>query len=212
MKTTAHVVIKFTVSWLSPNMGSLYIISKSSTGQCLPKYGQCLPNTTIYRGWTSSLPPTYSGCNPIAKMIQSILAVHAKPHRVIIKGFPVHIRGCELIRAILPRIIPQGRIKMKESKVKKVPFPAVEKIPTEGKYLTKNSRINPKILIEKVEMKEYFVQRFGYEPEEIFFGPPNGSLIYAGPLTEEREFPELSVFDKPATIPHPLQPSLLGDK
>jgi len=99
---------------------------------------------------------------------------------------------------------------MKKGSVKKVPFPPIDGKPVDGKYLTKNSRKDSKTLITKEEMKQDFETRFGYEPEEIFFGKPGGSLIYAGPLTEEREFPELAVIDKPAT-PHPLQPSLIGD-
>ena len=100
---------------------------------------------------------------------------------------------------------------MKKGYVKKVSFPPIDGKPIDGKYLTKNSRKDPKTLITKEEMKQEFVTRFGYEPEEIFFGKPGGSLIYAGPLTKKRVFPELEAYDKPATTVHPLQPSLIGD-
>ena len=37
-------------------------------------------------------------------------------------------------------------------------------------------------------MKKFFKTRFGYDPAEVFYGKPNGSLIYAGPITGIREY------------------------
>lgn len=82
------------------------------------------------------------------------------------------------------------------SKKKKAGPPGNESIPELRKlYLTCNWTAGKDIA------KRKFKIRFAVDPENVFFGPPNGSLIYAGPLPEEEEYPELHVFDKPVTAP-----------
>lgn len=71
-------------------------------------------------------------------------------------------------------------------------------------YYTRNSRIDENTILTKDEMREYFKNRFGYEPQEIFYGKPNGSLIYAGPLTRTPPPRE----EIPANDPGDLQPTL----
>ena len=67
----------------------------------------------------------------------------------------------------------------------KIPFPAIDGKPELGKtYFTKASRTNDKDSTKNEMLKE-FKDRFGYEPEVIFFGKPNGTLLYAGPLTRK---------------------------
>lgn len=75
-----------------------------------------------------------------------------------------------------------------------VSLPAIDGKMSDAKYFTKTSLINDKILITKAQMKAEFKNRFGYFPEEVFYGKPNGSLIFAGPVIET-----------PATLPGDLQ-------
>lgn len=80
----------------------------------------------------------------------------------------------------------------------KVSLPAIDGKMSDAEYFTKSSLINNETLITKDQMKKEFKNRFGYFPEEIFFGKPNGSLIFAGPVIENS--PTL-----PATVPGDLQ-------
>jgi len=63
-------------------------------------------------------------------------------------------------------------------------LPAIDGAMSDATYFVKSSLLDPKTSITKDQMKTAFMNRFGYYPEEIFFGKPNGSLIYAGPVIE----------------------------
>jgi len=98
---------------------------------------------------------------------------------------------------------------MKKQRVKN-PLPKIDGEPKNGTYLTLNSRIDPQTLITKEETKKIFLTRYGYEPKEVFFGKPNGSLIYAGPVEGK---PICNDYPAPATKPMPIpqQELLFGD-
>lgn len=74
-------------------------------------------------------------------------------------------------------------------------------------YMTKNSRIDNETIMSKEQMTKEFISRYGVLPEKVFYGKPNGTLICAGPVPEK--FPELRIFDKPASPPQ-LQPEQLS--
>ena len=72
------------------------------------------------------------------------------------------------------------------SKRIKIKYPQVEKKPEIGLlYLTKAAR-EAEAIISKETMTAAFISRFDQVPEEVFFGPPNGTVIYAGPIKENR--------------------------
>jgi len=88
----------------------------------------------------------------------------------------------------------------------RVSLPAIDgemRDPTKT-YYTRNTRVDENTILSKEKMKVIFKNRFGYDPEEIFYGKPNGSLIYAGPLTRTPSPRE----ELPATFPENLQPTL----
>lgn len=78
-----------------------------------------------------------------------------------------------------------------------IPLPAIDGKMSDAKYFVKSSLLDPKTLITKEQMKTEFMNRFGYDPEEIFFGKPHGSLIFAGPVIDSS--------DPPAMVPGDLQ-------
>lgn len=91
---------------------------------------------------------------------------------------------------------------MSNKKPAQISLPAIDGKMSDAKYYTKNSFINEVTLITKAQMKTEFKNRFGYFPEEIFFGKPNGSLIFAGPVLENSP--------PPATGSHDLQQEQLS--
>lgn len=69
---------------------------------------------------------------------------------------------------------------------KKVPFPSIDGTAEPGKkYLTKNSRATDQQLYSKELIAIDFKNRFGSFPEIVFYGKPDGSLLYAGPVPEQ---------------------------
>jgi len=52
-------------------------------------------------------------------------------------------------------------------------------------YLAVNALLpgGGRLPVEKME--NIFKKRFGYNPAAVFYGKPNGSLIYAGPVIEQ---------------------------
>ena len=70
-------------------------------------------------------------------------------------------------------------------KPKSIPLPEVEAIPIlGGLYMTFNSRVSPDELMTKERAADIFKEIHGADPETVFYGPPNGSLLYAGPVGE----------------------------
>lgn len=54
--------------------------------------------------------------------------------------------------------------------------------------------------IGKEKAAKIFISRYGIEPENVFYGPPNGSILFAGPIPDDSDT-SLSVFDKLVTVP-----------
>jgi len=92
---------------------------------------------------------------------------------------------------------------------KKISYPDIDGSPEEGEtYMTKNARIDDETLLSKDQMKKEFQSRFGSQPAECFYGKPNGSLLYAGPVPTNN--PALSIQEEEQfiTIPAPPPPHL----
>ncbi len=96
-------------------------------------------------------------------------------------------------------------------KINKSVLPGVEEYPDLGEtYFTlswpswiKPEDVNTESAKLKKNIERQFKARFGYAPERIFYGPPHGSILYAGPVIDAR-------FDAPSTTDaDPLQPQLL---
>jgi len=87
----------------------------------------------------------------------------------------------------------------------KIPYPNIDGSMSRAcYYYTRNAKINDQTILTKEEMIELFINRFGYPPNEVFYGKPNGSIIYAGPLLDSPS-PDEGI----ATDPGDLQPTLL---
>lgn len=68
-------------------------------------------------------------------------------------------------------------------KPKQIKLPQVESKPIMGGiYMTFNSRLNPRTLMTKDQAADKFKEVHNRDPEAVFYGPPNGSLLYAGPV------------------------------
>lgn len=74
----------------------------------------------------------------------------------------------------------------KRKKNKYVNLPEIDGKPKPGQYYyAVNSIKSNGSLVTKLEMKEIYNSRFSKDPAVIFYGPPNGSLIMAGPIGGE---------------------------
>lgn len=70
-------------------------------------------------------------------------------------------------------------------KRKSIQLPEIEGTPKLGATYYTVETIDNGEIVSKNSVRKKFENRFGYSPSNIFFGPPNGSLIYAGPLTRD---------------------------
>jgi len=99
---------------------------------------------------------------------------------------------------------------MKNNKIKAQTPPIDGKCEPGATYFTVNARYDlntDQSTPTKEEIKKRFIARFGYSPKDIFYGKPNGTLLYAGPLTRNPD----SIEDRPAEDPGDLQLSLLPE-
>ena len=57
-------------------------------------------------------------------------------------------------------------------------LPGVEDQPGPGTTY----RVYSSKYMTKEDVKKYYKRRYGIDPAVVFFGPPKGSMIYAGPV------------------------------
>ena len=85
-------------------------------------------------------------------------------------------------------------------RINKRSYPDMDGSPEPGKtYMTKNARINDETYFPKEQIIKEFKSRYGSPPDECFYGKPNGSLLYAGPIPAQ--LPDLSACVQLSFIP-----------
>ena len=72
--------------------------------------------------------------------------------------------------------------------------------------MTKNTRIDNETILTKEQLSKEFQSRYGFPPKELFYGKPNGTLLYAGPTPEK--IPDIE--PEPASPTPRLQPNQLS--
>ena len=134
------------------------------------------------RGSSSSINPHLLGLQPgCISVILIIRELQARSRKGKPSPGSYHIYG-RIQGFYLPFDPPRKGDKLSKKNLTQISLPAIDGKMSDAKYFAKNSFIYEDTLITKAQMKTEFKNRFGYFPEEIFFGKPNGSLIFAGPL------------------------------